>query len=172
MSADSSRLDHSASGWNGAQDCHADITRAAWDHGQRRKKHTSWLSGRVRNVNDVATPKLPPPPPRQAQNRSLFWLAVQVRAWPSAVTIWTAWRLSLARPKARDSTPTPPPRVSPATPTVAQDPPGTARPRAASRWYMSMSRSPVPTWTDPPLTRKEFIAVTSTMSPLVLDQPA
>src|SRR5258705_4032196 len=28
------------------------------------------VTGNVRNVNDVTTPKLPPPPPRSAQNRS------------------------------------------------------------------------------------------------------
>jgi hypothetical protein len=37
---------------------------------------------------------------------------------------------------------------------------------------MSISRVPVPTTTDPPDTRNEFIAVTSTMRPVVLDQPA
>jgi hypothetical protein len=28
--------------------------------------------------------------PRQAQNRSLFWVALHVRTVPSAVTMWTA----------------------------------------------------------------------------------
>src|SRR5580704_10105156 len=82
-------LDHNASGAFGAQDCQAAITRAACDHGQDRKNSTMPLAGWVRYVNEVTTPKLPPPPPRQAQNRSEFWLASQVRTCPSAVTIWS-----------------------------------------------------------------------------------
>ena len=88
--ADRCRLDHSASGWNGAQDCQPATTRAARDQGQDRKNCTSWVRWCVRKVNDVAMPKLPPPPPRQAQNRSLFWVALHVRTVPSAVTMWTA----------------------------------------------------------------------------------
>src|ERR1043166_6929357 len=61
------RLDQSASGACGAQDCQAEITRAACDHGQDRKNRTIWPTGWVRKVNEVTTPKLPPPPPRQAQ---------------------------------------------------------------------------------------------------------
>ena len=36
-------------------------------------------AGWVRNVNEVATPKLPPPPPWQAQNRSGLLLGLAVR---------------------------------------------------------------------------------------------
>ncbi len=130
----------------------------------------------MRNVNAVAMPKLPPPPPRQAQNRSLLLDALQVRTVPSAVTICTASRASLVSPKARPSTPTPPPRARPAIPTVGHDPPGTARPCAASRLYRSIRCRPVPTRTVCPRpTWNEFIAVTSTMRPVVpgvLDQPA
>ncbi len=174
--ADMCRLDHRASGWKGAQDCQPATTLAACDQGQDKKNTTSRDSRWVRNVNAVAMPKLPPPPPWQAQNRSLLVDALQLRIVPSAVTICTDSRASLVSPKARPSTPTPPPRVRPATPTVGQEPPGTARPRAASRLYRSMRCRPVPTRTVCPVpTRNEFIAVTSTMSPVVpgvLDQPA
>ena len=92
------RLDQSASGACGAQDCQAEITRAACDHGQDRKNRTIWPTWRVRKVNEVTTPKLPPPPPRQAQNRSEFWLELQVLTWPSAVTICRDFTLSLVSP--------------------------------------------------------------------------
>src|SRR5215813_13187543 len=130
--ADRCRFDQSASGACGAQDCQAAITRAACDHGQDRKNRTIWPTGWVRKVNEVTTPKLPPPPPRQAQNRSAFWVESHVLTWPSAVTICSDFTLSLVSPKARDTTPTPPPRVRPAIPTVGHDPPGTPRPCAAS----------------------------------------
>ena len=52
----------------------------------------SWKS------NDVATPKLPPPP-RKPQNRSLFCCALAVRNLPSAVTTSMARTLSQASPK-------------------------------------------------------------------------
>ena len=64
------RFDQSSSGACGAHDCQAEITRAACDHGQDRKNRTISPAGWVRKVNEVTTPKLPPPPPRQAQNRS------------------------------------------------------------------------------------------------------
>jgi hypothetical protein len=92
------RFDHSASGWNGAQDCQPATTLAAADHGHLRKNSTTWDSGWVRSVNEVAIPKLPPPPPRHAQNRSLFVRASQVLTIPSAVTICTDTRLSLVSP--------------------------------------------------------------------------
>jgi hypothetical protein len=63
------------------------MTRAACDQGQDRKNKTIWPAGWVLKVNEVTTPKLPPPPPRQAQNRSGLVLALAVLTWPSAVTI-------------------------------------------------------------------------------------
>src|SRR5271154_1274250 len=126
------RFDQSWSGACGAQDCQAAMTRAACDHGQERKNRTMSPAGWVRNVNEVATPKLPPPPPRQAQNRSGLVFALAVRIWPSAVTICMDVTLSEASPKAWPATPIPPPRVRPEMPTVGQEPPGTARPCAAS----------------------------------------
>ncbi len=65
--ADRCRFDQSASGAFGAQDCQAAITLAAFDQGQDRKKTTGVGAGTVRKWNQVAMPKLPPPPPRQAQ---------------------------------------------------------------------------------------------------------
>src|SRR5689334_16083361 len=91
-------LDHSASGACGAQDCQAEITRAACDHGQDRKNRHIWPAGWVVKVNEVTTPKLPPPPPRQAQNRSGLLPALQVLIVPSAVTIWRERTLSLVSP--------------------------------------------------------------------------
>src|ERR1700722_13681241 len=130
--ADRMRLDHSASGWCGIHDCQPEITRLAADHGQLRKNVTSLVRLCVRKLNDVATPKLPPPPPWLAQYRSLWALvALQVRMLPSAVTISTCSIASEVRPNARASTPMPPPSARPARPTVGQEPPGTALPCAA-----------------------------------------
>src|ERR1700747_1401843 len=88
--ADRCKLDHSASGWDGDQNGQPSTTRAARDQGQDRKNCTSWVIWCVRKVNDVAMPKLPPPPPRHAQNGSLFWGALQVGPVRSAVTMLTA----------------------------------------------------------------------------------
>ena len=54
-----------------------------------------------RNVNEVTTPKFPPPP-RNAQNRSLCELALAVTKLPSASTTSAASRLSTVRPKRRE----------------------------------------------------------------------
>jgi len=91
-------FDQSASGACGAHDCQAEITREACDHGQDRKNRTISPAGWVPKVKEVTTPKLPPPPPRQAQNRSEFWLELQVLTWPSAVTICRDCTLSLVSP--------------------------------------------------------------------------
>src|SRR5215475_15997144 len=42
--------------------------------------------GNVANVNEVVTPKLPPPPPRNAQNRSGWSVADAVTAAPPGST--------------------------------------------------------------------------------------
>src|SRR5215469_2380029 len=80
-------FDHSSAGPLGAQDCQAAITWFAAVHGKPMKNKTRPLSFCVRSVNDVATPKLPPPPPLLAQSRSLCCVPSQVRTAPSAVTI-------------------------------------------------------------------------------------
>src|SRR5450756_2558775 len=122
------RFDQSASGAVGAQDCQAAITLAACDQGHDRKKITGSGAGWVRKLNQAATPKLPPPPPRQAQYRSACSVGLAVSTLPFAVTISTDSRASQVRPYARAVTPTPPPSVRPEMPTVGQEPPGTARP--------------------------------------------
>src|SRR6185437_5316307 len=163
-------------GRTGAQDCHESITCAAADHGHCRKNSTSSGAGWVRKVNSVTTPKLPPPPPRQAQNKPASTPAEpaeQSCTAPSAVTICTPTMLSQLRPNSRDTTPTPPPSASPAIPTVGHDPPGTASPCAASWLYRSISSVPAPTRTVPApastLTRDSLL--TSITSPVELDQP-
>jgi hypothetical protein len=54
-----------------------------------------------RNVNEVTTPKFPPPP-RNAQNRSLWSFSLAVTNVPSARTTSADRRLSTVRPKRRD----------------------------------------------------------------------
>lgn len=70
-----------------------------------------------RKVNEVATPKLPPPP-CNAQNSSGCSSALARNLRPAAVTSSTAFRLSQARPNLRSSQPDPPPTVNPPTPVV------------------------------------------------------
>ena len=43
-------------------------------------------AAKVVNVNDVTTPRWPPPPPRSAQKRSGSWSALAVTTLPSAST--------------------------------------------------------------------------------------
>ena len=69
--------------------------------------------------NDVWMPKLPPPPPRQAQNKSGFSVALSVLICPSAVTISLAINWSQPRPCSRMFKPMPPPSRKPAAPTVS-----------------------------------------------------
>ena len=79
-------------------------------------------------VKEVAMPKLPPPPPRQAQYSSSLPPALALRTLPSAVTTWIALTLSRVSPYLRAARPIPPPRARPAIPTVGQEPPGTVSP--------------------------------------------
>src|SRR6185437_7980649 len=166
-------FDHSSCGPFGAQDCQAPITLLATVNGHCMKNTTSPLSLCVRSVNDVATPKLPPPPPLLAQSRSVCCVLSQVRTAPSAVTICSDSIASQVRPNWRDSTPMPPPSASPARPTVGHEPPGMARPWAARFWYRWIRSRPAPTVTVPFPTRKWLILLTSmTSPPSRLDQPA
>lgn len=66
------------------------------------------------------------PPPRSAQNRSGSLSALHVRMVPSGSTTSALTSRSQVRPSCRESTPTPPPRVMPAMPTVGQLPEGSA----------------------------------------------
>ena len=66
----SSSVDQISSGACGAHDSHPAMTSAAADHGQLSPNETSVGASTVVKVNAVAIPKLPPPPPWLAQNRS------------------------------------------------------------------------------------------------------
>src|SRR2546428_8316534 len=68
-------------------------------------------------VNEVTTPKLPPPP-LTAQKRSLFSSALAVTKLPSARTRSTESRLSIVRPYFLVRWLIPPTRLSPPTPVV------------------------------------------------------
>src|SRR6266704_4589936 len=96
--ANNKQLDHSSSGACGAQFCHASTMVTALLHGQLSVNNVSPLTGCTRKVNEVTTPKLPPPPPRNAQKRSALWLASQVSTRPSASTTCAERRLSQVKP--------------------------------------------------------------------------
>src|SRR5215218_3363170 len=61
------RMESMSSGASGAQSCHAAITAPACDHGHEIENRTELLIRWTRKRNEVTIPKLPPPPPRQAQ---------------------------------------------------------------------------------------------------------
>ncbi len=86
---------------------------------------TSGPSACSLNSNEVTMPKLPPPP-RSAQKRSGFSLALARTSSPSAVTTCAAMRLSTVRPNLRVVQPKPPPSARPATPVVELMPSGVA----------------------------------------------
>ena len=75
----------------------------------------------------MTIPKLPPPP-RRAQNRSAFSVAVAFTTVPSAVTISAPIRLSHVKPSLRSSQPLPLPSASPMMPVSGTRPPVTASP--------------------------------------------
>ena len=85
------------------------------------------VAGNVRNVNDVTTPKLPPPPPRNAQNRSAWSSADAVIASPLGSTTEADTSASHVNPERLASHPRPPPNAKPAMPTVGQLPLGIDR---------------------------------------------
>src|SRR5215468_12628321 len=58
-------------------------------------------SGWVRSVSRVTTPKVPPPPPLSAQNRSGLLAALAVRTAPSGVTTSASSRFAAAVPGLR-----------------------------------------------------------------------
>ena len=119
--------------------------------------------------NEVTTPKLPPPPPWQAQSRSLS-ASAEATSWrPSAVTRLTDFRLSAVRPYLRAKTPTPPPSVRPAMPTVGHEPPGSSIPWPPMALYTSIRRAPAPTTPVVPETEIAERLVTSMTSPSQLE---
>src|SRR5207302_1158477 len=93
----SKQFDQISSGPCGAHPCQALSTEAALLHGQRNVNSESVETGCTRKVNEVTAPRLPPPPPRNAQKRSESWLVSQVRMRPSASTTWAESRLSQVR---------------------------------------------------------------------------
>src|SRR5271163_1422411 len=92
------------------------------------------LVGNVAKVSEVVTPQLPPPPPRNAQNRSGWLVAAAVTAWPPGSTTDADLNASHIRPACRECAPSPPPRACPAVPTDGQVPVGIPRPAPASTW--------------------------------------
>ncbi|GAA3414807.1 hypothetical protein GCM10018952_36770 [Streptosporangium vulgare] len=120
--------DHMASGAEGPHACQARRTLTALDHGQCRKNTVTSRVGWVLNPKETATPRLPAPPPREAQYRSALWFASQVSSRPSAVTICTDSITSQVRPYFLETTPIPPPQREPAHPDRGAGPGGDADP--------------------------------------------
>src|SRR5947209_14090009 len=124
-------FDHSSSGMLMIHCCHPPSTSATDPAGKSSSNTVSCGAGTVSKVNDVTMPKLPPPPPRNAQNRSGSADTDTVRDAPSAVTTVADTSRSQVSPYLRDSTPMPPPSVRPAIPTDGQEPAGKHRPALA-----------------------------------------
>ena len=110
--------------------------------GSRSMPPTTEGTSCSRNLNRVATPKLPPPP-RIAQNRSGWLSASTSRIRPSAVTTSAASRLSIVSPWSRLRKPVPPPSVMPPIPTDAASPNPVARPCAPTAFVYSPAVRPV-----------------------------
>jgi hypothetical protein len=91
-------VDHSLESDPGAQACHAAMTAAALANGQLRENMVTVGAVTVVKVSAVTIPRWPPPPPRQAQNRSAFSVAFAVLVLPSAVTISTEVSESMVSP--------------------------------------------------------------------------
>src|ERR1700726_1501128 len=100
--------------------------------GKLRFTTSTSLVGNVAKVSAVVTPKLPPPPPRNPQNRSGLLAADAVTAWPLGSTTDADVNWSQSRPACLDWAPNPPPSAWPAAPTEGQVPVGMPRPAAAS----------------------------------------
>jgi len=83
--------------------------------GDNPSASTTEVRGCSFNSNSVTTPKLPPPP-RKAQNKSGFSLALARTTEPSAVTRVNPSTLSQDNPNRRVSQPVPQPRISPEAP--------------------------------------------------------
>jgi hypothetical protein len=119
---------YSVEGASRANRCQPSTTALAVASGQVMRKNPSGSAPIVASRNDVTMPRLPPRPPRRAQKRSAFSVGPAVRTVPSAVTTSIETTRSQVRPWVRVWTPIPPPRVSPATPTVGHVPVGSDLP--------------------------------------------
>ena len=108
----------------GAQRCQAGTIAGPADHGQVAKKYEPVVACDIFRRKSVTIPKLRPPPPRQAQNRSAFCFSSQVSSFPSAVTIRSDSTASEVVPSFREARPTPPPSARPPRATVAHEPAG------------------------------------------------
>src|SRR5215469_6196421 len=93
----------------------------------RPSASTTEVSGCNRTSNSVTTPKLPPPP-RKAQNKSAFSLALARTTELSAVTSVNCSTLSHDNPNRRVSHPVPPPRIRPEAPVCETTPEGKTSP--------------------------------------------
>ena len=109
------------------------ITAGALLHGNVSRKIPIGAAGWVWNRIAVTMPKLPPPPPRLAQNSGRFVVGVDMADLAVGSDHREAGELVAGQPVWRLATPSPPPSVSPAAPTVGQVPVGIVRPEAASR---------------------------------------
>src|ERR1700757_819136 len=115
-----------------SQFCQPTRTCAKDCGGKLRFTTSTSLVGNVAKVSEVVTPKLPPPPPRSAQNRSGLLAADAVTDCPLGRTTDADVNWSQSRPACRDCAPMPPPNACPAAPTEGQVPVGTPRPAAAN----------------------------------------
>ena len=92
------QLDHSSGGVPGIHCCHSPSTSAAALHGYCRVNSAMSGMGWASKVNDVTTPKLPPPPPLDAHSRSSWSRRSAVTTRASAVTISTAAQVVAGEP--------------------------------------------------------------------------
>jgi hypothetical protein len=124
------RYDQMLSGSPACHVCHAVSILPKSVKAMSAEKFVRFCVGCVLKVNDVTTPKFPPPPPRIAQKRSGSVMASHVSMRPSAVTTCAETSASHVRPHILSTTPMPPPCVSPEMPTLRQVPSGMATLRA------------------------------------------
>ena len=85
--------------------CQPPSTSGTEPAGKASTNVVSGGAGTVSKVNDVTMPKLLPPPPRNAQNRTGSADADTVRDTPSTVTTVADTRRSQVNPYLRASTP-------------------------------------------------------------------
>jgi hypothetical protein len=128
-------------------------------------------TGKLSKVNETLTPKVPPPPPRHAQNRSGFWSLLQTTSSPAAVTLDQLVAGQTMPPLAE---------ANPST----EHQSGNAHSHAAAMRDGAIDRvkagidigvaraAPMRTSPSAPWMATSFISETSTRSPLVVEYPA